>query len=142
MSTYSIKKGSAIILPKGQSRHVLLMLGASPTRVVVSVKGGQEALELEGVELQGKNLLRLALAYPGAQVLRISKGRATPVKITVPTEIPNLIKCQNPNCVTAQPREPAEPGFHVVRTSPLTLQCTYCERYVDPKALSTLLLGP
>ncbi len=143
MTSYTIKNGFAITLPYGGSALVLRMMRLSPRKVVVSaLKGGGETLELEGVKLKKEDFLRLALVHSGACVHRISNGKAALEKTTLPEVISGLLRCTNPNCVTEQPREPTNPGFRVVRTNPVTLQCTYCERYIDPKDVSAELLGP
>jgi len=142
MTKFTITNGVAVVLPRGGSQGVAKLLGSSPGRIVVSAgKGEEEMVELEGAEIQEDDRLRLALIHPEASIFRISNGEATSVKIPVPKLIPELLRCPNPNCITVQAREPTKPEFRVISREPLTLQCIYCERYIDSGTASAQLLG-
>ncbi|MCS7116117.1 MAG: hypothetical protein RMJ31_03470 [Nitrososphaerota archaeon] len=52
------------------------------------------------------------------------------MKIDLESLLKKPLKCENPNCITNQPREEAKVKFYIKSTEPVILQCYYCERYL------------
>jgi len=143
MISFATGQGSVVVLPRGEGSKVVRILRIEPGKAKLSKEpSGDDRIELEGVRIGGADMQRLALLFPNAQLYSVLGGKAIREKLEVPKSIPALLKCPNPNCVTVQPREPVKAGFWVVKTRPLTLQCNYCERYVDSEFASAQLLGP
>lgn len=46
-------------------------------------------------------------------------------KVTLPSEIVEIVKCNNPKCITNN--EPMNTRFHVIDKERVVLQCHYCE---------------
>ena len=51
------------------------------------------------------------------------------VKVDIPDTLINIVKCQNPNCVTNH--EEIKTKFVLINKQPLKLMCHYCERAVN-----------
>lgn len=52
------------------------------------------------------------------------------MRIDLESILKKPLKCNNPNCITNQPREEAKAKFHIKSVEPIILQCYYCERYL------------
>jgi len=78
-------------------------------------------------ELDQQDLSALALVAPQATV-SIIRDYAVVAKgvVAIPERFVNIARCANPNCVTNHERWTTR--FDVVKTTPLTVRCHYCER--------------
>lgn len=73
---------------------------------------------------------RIALVAPLAK-LNVIKNYEVVEKRTVevPDMVDNILKCINPKCITNH--ENIKTKFRKVCSSPLEMQCCYCEKYID-----------
>jgi len=71
-------------------------------------------------------LNRIALVAPNVN-LNIIKGFDVieKKKVVLPDEIVEIVKCNNPKCITNN--EPMKTRFHVIDKEKVELQCHYCE---------------
>lgn len=77
-----------------------------------------------------ETLNRIAIIAPSA-VINIIKEYEVVEKeaVTLPDEIVDLVKCNNPKCITRN--EPMKTRFEVVDRKNVILKCCYCEQEVS-----------
>lgn len=69
---------------------------------------------------------RIALIAPNVSLNIIKDYEVVEKKeITLPDEIVEIVKCNNPKCITNN--EPMKTRFHVIDKEKVILQCHYCE---------------
>jgi aspartate carbamoyltransferase regulatory subunit len=69
---------------------------------------------------------RIALIAPNVSLNIIKDYEVIEKKeITLPDEIVEIVKCNNPKCITNN--EPMKTRFHVIDKEKVVLQCHYCE---------------
>lgn len=69
---------------------------------------------------------RIALVAPNVNLNIIRNFEvAEKKKVTLPDEISEIVKCNNPKCITNN--EPMKTRFHVIDKEKVELQCHYCE---------------
>jgi aspartate carbamoyltransferase regulatory subunit len=141
-----IKDGTVIDhIPAGQALSVLRILGLTGREgytlaVVINVPskrlGKKDIVKVEGKELKPEEVNRIALVAPEATINTIRKYRvAGKLKVQLPDQITNLIRCTNPNCITNKPREPVTPTFLTLSRSPVLLCCEYCGTYISQEEI-------
>ena len=82
-----------------------------------------------------ETLNRIALISPQAKINIIHNYVVTEKhQVTLPDTIVDIVKCNNPKCITNN--EPMPTVFHVVDRNPVTLCCHYCEHKVQQKELT------
>lgn len=75
-------------------------------------------------------LSRIALIAPGADVSIIRDYKvAEKHRVQLPDEIVDIVRCDNPKCITRH--EPMPTRFKVIGTDPIRLCCRYCEREIE-----------
>ncbi|MDK2969907.1 MAG: aspartate carbamoyltransferase regulatory subunit [Bacteroidota bacterium] len=73
---------------------------------------------------------RIALIAPSVSLNIIKDYEVVEKKeITLPDEIVEIVKCNNPKCITNN--EPMKTRFHVIDKEKVILQCHYCELKID-----------
>lgn len=73
---------------------------------------------------------RIALIAPNVSLNIIKDYEVVEKKeITLPDEIVEIVKCNNPKCITNN--EPMKTRFHVIDKEKVILQCHYCELKID-----------
>jgi aspartate carbamoyltransferase regulatory subunit len=73
---------------------------------------------------------RIALIAPSVSLNIIKDYEVIEKKeITLPDEIVEIVKCNNPKCITNN--EPMKTRFHVIDKEKVVLQCHYCELKVN-----------
>lgn len=73
---------------------------------------------------------RIALIAPSVSLNIIKDYEVIEKKeIRLPDEIVEIVKCNNPKCITNN--EPMKTRFHVIDKEKVVLQCHYCELKVD-----------
>ena len=71
-------------------------------------------------------LNRIALVAPNVNLNIIKDFEVVEKKkVTLPDEIVEIVKCNNPKCITNN--EPMKTRFHVIDKEKVELQCHYCE---------------
>lgn len=135
-SEYERLKGSYFItakmLEKAKSRMIVMHHLPRVDDIPLEVDESRHARYFQ----QAANGLpvRMALLY------ELLKGKPGPRRPEERKTVPAVVKCPNPNCITAQPREPVRAGFWIISTDPPRLQCNYCERYVEGELARAQLL--
>ena len=82
-----------------------------------------------------ETLNRIALISPQAKVNIIHDYCVTEKRlVSLPDTLIDLVKCNNPKCITNN--EPMPTVFHVVDRAPVPLRCHYCEHKVQQKELT------
>jgi aspartate carbamoyltransferase regulatory subunit len=73
---------------------------------------------------------RIALIAPNVSLNIIKDYEVIEKKaITLPDEIVEIVKCNNPKCITNN--EPMKTRFHVIDKEKVVLQCHYCELKIN-----------
>ncbi|MFW6138251.1 MAG: aspartate carbamoyltransferase regulatory subunit [Spirochaetota bacterium] len=91
--------------------------------------GKKDIIKVENKYLEKEETDKLSLIAPNATINIIKDGEIVEKrKIEQPQEYVNVVKCLNPNCITA--KTPAISRFKIVKTSPIVLRCHYCERII------------
>ncbi|HOM62969.1 MAG TPA: aspartate carbamoyltransferase regulatory subunit [Dysgonamonadaceae bacterium] len=73
---------------------------------------------------------RIALIAPSVSLNIIKDYEVVEKKeITLPDEIVEIVKCNNPKCITNN--EPMKTRFHVIDKEKVILQCHYCELKIN-----------
>ena len=73
---------------------------------------------------------RIALIAPNVSLNIIKDYEVVEKKeITLPYEIVEIVKCNNPKCITNN--EPMKTRFHVIDKEKVILQCHYCELKIN-----------
>jgi aspartate carbamoyltransferase regulatory subunit len=71
-------------------------------------------------------LNRIALVAPNVNLNIIKDFEVVEKKkVILPDEIVEIVKCNNPKCITNN--EPMKTRFHVIDKEKVELQCHYCE---------------
>ena len=92
--------------------------------------GYKDFIKIEDKELSQEEVNKLALIAPEASVNIIEDYKVIKkVKVDIPDTLINIVKCQNPNCVTNH--EEIKTKFVLINKQPLKLMCHYCERAVN-----------
>jgi len=143
-----IKDGTVIDhINPGQAPIVLKILGIEAgTRMVVSLAmnvqskklGRKDIVKIEDRELNEKETNKIALIAPGATINIIRNYQVVKKeKVHLPGIIEEILKCQNPNCVSNDEREPINSKFVLENREPVVLKCYYCGMEIEdiPKAI-------
>ena len=137
-----IRNGTVIDhITAGYALSVLRILGITGREgFVVSIAmnvpskklGKKDIVKVEGRELKAEEVNKIALIAPRATI-NIIKDYAVVKKIRVnlPEEIEDIVKCRNPTCITNSPREPIKPKFKVISREPVKLRCMYCNTTIE-----------
>mgnify|MGYP000943807345 FL=1 len=73
---------------------------------------------------------RIALIAPNVSLNIIKDYEVVEKKeITLPDEIVEIVKCNNPKCITNN--EPMKTRFHVIDKEKVILQCHYCQLKIN-----------
>lgn len=87
-------------------------------------------IKVEGRELTPREVNTIALIAPQATLNIIKDYRVVEKrKVELPATLVGVVRCFNPSCVTNQ--QPISTCFEVLRSSPPTLRCAYCERVMS-----------
>jgi len=75
-------------------------------------------------------LNRIALVAPNVNLNIIKDFEVVEKKkVILPDEIVEIVKCNNPKCITNN--EPMKTRFHVIDKEKVILQCHYCELKIN-----------
>jgi aspartate carbamoyltransferase regulatory subunit len=135
---YAINDGTVIDhIPATKALKVIDMLGLENEGILTigigftSAKlGKKDIIKIENKYLKKEETDKISLIAPGATINIIKNGKLKEKRrIERPDEYIDIVKCRNPNCITQLSN--IKTRFRVVKTSPLTLRCHYCERSVQ-----------
>ena len=131
-----IKEGTVIDhIPSRVTFKVLRILNLQEYNHVISVVlnlrskilGKKGIIKVGGRFLTQDEVNKISLLAPNATVNIISNYEVKEkIKVTLPDEIKNIVKCSNPNCITNN--EKVTTLFHIINKSPLQVLCHHCER--------------
>jgi len=77
---------------------------------------------------------RIALVAPNVNLNIIKDYEVIEKKkVTLPDEIIEIVKCNNPKCITNN--EPMKTRFHVIDKENVELQCHYCELKIQKEEI-------
>lgn len=137
-------------IPAGRALRVLSILGitgeegymVSLVMNVYSNKlGKKDIVKVEGRELSGEEVNKIALIAPTATINIIRDYDVVEKrKVKLPEKV-DIVRCVNPNCVTNAPREAVRPVFRVLSREPLKLVCEYCGEYLTEEDVIAQLAG-
>ena len=120
----------ADILQVQNEDHMVLVGMHLPSRQV----GKKGIIKIENRRLTPDEVNKIALIAPQATLNIISDFEVVEkVMVELPDRIERIVKCFNPRCVSNQ--QAVESKFEVIRTSPPSLRCLYCERVMHAKEI-------
>ncbi|MFA5772248.1 MAG: aspartate carbamoyltransferase regulatory subunit [Thermoplasmata archaeon] len=124
-SGMALKVLKILDIPKRDSNAVISILMNAPSKST-SVK---DIVKIEGRELKPKEVDKIALISPTATINIIREYDVIEKrKVTLPNVVKDILKCENPNCISNKSGEPIEKKFNVISREPVMLKCWYCER--------------
>jgi aspartate carbamoyltransferase regulatory subunit len=146
-----IENGLAIDhMEPGQTPNVLKILGiAAGTDKKVSIgmnvisptRGKKDILKIEGKTLVISEIEKIAVICPNATINIIKDFRVIKKdRVKVPDEIVGILKCQNPNCISNDEKEPVKSKFHTrfndkenegAKKKDCYFQCHYCGEIIE-----------
>ena len=143
-----IKDGTVIDhINPGQAPIVFKILGIEAgTRMVVSLAmnvqskklGRKDIVKIEDRELNEKETNKIALIASSATINIIRNYQVVKKeKVRLPGIIEEILKCQNPNCVSNDEREPINSKFVLENRESVVLKCYYCGMEIEdiPEAI-------
>jgi aspartate carbamoyltransferase regulatory subunit len=92
--------------------------------------GKKGMIKISGAPFRRDELEKIALIAPGAVINEIDNYQVKKkYVVVVPDEVENLIRCNNPRCITNN--EPMNTFFSVIDKVRGTVKCRYCERKIN-----------
>jgi aspartate carbamoyltransferase regulatory subunit len=92
--------------------------------------GRKGMIKISNKFLTEEEVNKIAVVAPNVTMCTINEFNVVKkVKLSLPLEILNIVKCNNPNCITNV--ENVNTHFVVLDRDKLKLKCTYCERSID-----------
>ncbi len=123
----------------------ILELPSEETAVTIAMNvkssemGSKDIVKIEGRELAQEEVDKIALIAPEATINIIREyDIAEKGKVKLLDEINDILKCQNPNCIT-NTEEPVNTRFFIRDKGPVILRCYYCERIMDENEIESQL---
>lgn len=142
----AIKEGTVIDhIPSRVTFKVMRILDLREFNKVISIALNlkSKALGKKGIIKVGNRLLtqdevnKIAILAPHATVNIIKNYEVKEkIKVDIPNEFHNIIKCSNPNCVTNN--EKVKTLFQVINKIPLKVICNHCERVMGAKDITLI----
>lgn len=132
---YKIENGTVIDhIPHTKALKVIDILGYTEEGLIaiginLSSKkmGKKDLIKYENKELKKEETNKLALIAPEATINIIKNGNVVEKrKITIPSKLNGIVKCQNPNCITNI--ENIDSKLILIDKKKMLYRCHYCER--------------
>ncbi|MFH1675981.1 MAG: aspartate carbamoyltransferase regulatory subunit [bacterium] len=93
------------------------------------IMGKKGIIKIANRFLSEEIISKIAVISPNATVSIIDDYEVKEkIMVKFPEVIEGILKCPNPNCVTNVEEWPTR--FKLIELDPLSLLCTYCERYM------------
>ncbi len=137
MLVSKIKNGTVIDrIPAGKALKFVELMGLANEKHTLTIGmfvkshkiGMKDIVKVHDRTLTKKELDALGLFAPGVTVSTIENYQVrSKVNLNVPDIIDEVLKCNNPTCVTNY-REPIKTKFKVIQKEPLLVRCQYCDR--------------
>lgn len=142
----AIKEGTVIDhIPSRVTFKVMRILDLKDFEHTISVAlnlksksmGKKGIIKIGSRFLTQEEVNKIAILAPNATVNIIQDYKVKEkIKVNLPDEISNIIKCSNPNCITNN--EKIKTLFHVVSKAPLQVICHHCERVMDSDEITLI----
>ena len=142
----AIKEGTVIDhIPSRVTFKVMRILDLREFNQVISIALNlrSKTLGKKGIIKVGNRLLtqeevnKIAILAPNATVNIIKDYKVKEkIKVDVPNEIHNIIKCSNPSCVTNN--ENVKTLFQILNKAPLQVICHHCERVMEAENITLI----
>ena len=133
----------------GKSLSVLRLLGNPQNRgvtvaLVMNVSsrkmGRKDILKVEGVELTGEQIQKLALIAPRASVVFIRGFRVADKKHAVPPKVvTGILNCTRATCISVREKDAVQSIFSLATSSPLSYRCKFCGQVLSEQEISAQL---
>ncbi len=130
-------------IPAGRALSVAKILCLETNQVTLGMNvrskklGIKDYLKIEDRELTSYEINKISIIAPFATVSFITDGKVdTKIKVKLPDNLLNIVKCGNPNCITRF--EKITTNFSVVNKSPVQIRCAYCERISEEDEIELL----
>lgn len=121
-------------IERGCSDTVIVAMNVRSKRL-----GLKDMVKVENRALEAETVKKIAIVAPQATVNIIKDMKVTEkIPVELPTELIDIIRCPNRNCITNS-TERVAPYFTVERRDPLAMRCHYCESVVEGPAAELLL---
>ncbi|MBQ0120666.1 MAG: aspartate carbamoyltransferase regulatory subunit [Bacteroidales bacterium] len=144
LAVAALKNGTVIDhIPSDSLFKVVSMLGIKDLTSSVTIgfnldsehMGKKGILKMADVTFPEETLNRIAVIAPTA-IINIIKDYevVSKHKVVVPEELNNIVKCNNPKCISNN--EPMRTRFHVIDRDNIVLRCHHCECTVHQKEIS------
>lgn len=99
--------------------------------------GAKGLIKVSNKFFREDELNRIALVAPNVNLNIIRDFEVVEKKkVVLPDEIIEIVKCNNPKCITNN--EPMKTRFHVVDKEKVVLQCHYCELKINKEEVVLL----
>jgi len=134
---YAISDGTVIDhIPATKALKVIDILGLENEGILTigvgfssQKMGRKDVIKIERKYLKKEETDKISLIAPQATFMILKEGQLKETrKSELPREYFNIVKCLNPNCITA--KTDVKTRFKIVQSTPLILRCHYCERIV------------
>jgi aspartate carbamoyltransferase regulatory subunit len=110
-----------------EQQEQMVLIGMNLPSQKVGKKG---IIKVESRELTPREVNAIALIAPRATLNIIKDYRVVEKRrVELPARLEGIVRCFNPSCITNQ--QPIATCFEVLRSSPPTLRCIYCERLMS-----------
>jgi len=142
-----IKNGVVIDhIKAGQALNVCKILEISPgTEKIVSIAmnvrsrkmGRKDILKIEGRKLEIAEIHKIVIISPNATINIIENCKVEQKeKVRLPEMIVRIIKCQNPTCISNDPKEPIKSKFlRENQGGNSSFKCWYCGQIIEAEKL-------
>ncbi len=137
MLVSKIRNGTVIDrIPAGKALKFVNLMGLDREQHTLTIGmyvkstklGLKDIVKVHDRTLTKTELDALGIFAPGVTISTIEDYNVrSKVVLEVPDEIEEVLKCNNPTCVTNY-REPVKTKFKVIQKSPLLVRCYYCDR--------------
>jgi aspartate carbamoyltransferase regulatory subunit len=135
----AIKNGTVIDhIPPEQLFKVARLIGLSEMKNRITIGNNLESkktghkgvIKITDKFFEKDEISRIAIVAPNAALNIIRDYEvADKTPISLPDELIDIVKCNNPKCITNN--EPMRTYFHVIDKSTGTVKCRYCERKIN-----------
>lgn len=139
LAVAALKNGTVIDhIPSESLFKVVSMLGIKDLTSSVTIgfnldsklMGKKGIIKIADVQFPEDTLNRIAVIAPTA-IINVIKDYevVNKHKVVVPEELNNIVKCNNPKCISNN--EPMRTRFHVIDRENIVLRCHHCECTVN-----------
>ncbi|MFN3466659.1 MAG: aspartate carbamoyltransferase regulatory subunit [Candidatus Brocadiales bacterium] len=125
-------KVASILNIHEEGKLVLVGMNLSSRRL-----GKKGIIKIEGKVLTQEEVNKIALIAPNATLNIIKDFEAVEKRpVSLPEELIGIVKCFNPNCISNHER--IQTRLKVVKKTPVSLRCHYCERVMEGEDIELL----